>query len=68
MDALGGLADDLEVADHGVLGASITHELVATTDGVGLDPLDALQDVDQVEAFVSHSGTASASTRSRMYQ
>ncbi|MFM7531058.1 MAG: hypothetical protein ACKO5J_00940 [Rubrivivax sp.] len=47
--ALDGLADDLELPDHGALGLSVVHEPSATCFGELLDGRNRLQDLPQVQ-------------------
>lgn len=51
-------ADDLEVADDRVLLLERLEKGLLSSPGELLDPADALQNVDQVEGVVLHSGTA----------
>ena len=56
---LDGLTDDLDVADDRVLGLAIREEGVAAVGGVVEDRFDCIQYVEQVGAFIPHSGMAS---------
>ncbi len=67
-EALRGLADDLQVPDHCILRLWVSHEGVPTVGCVRFYTPHAFQDVNKIEAVVVHSGTASATIRSRMYQ
>ena len=69
-DVVAGLADDLEVTDHGILNHLILQELhFVHIFGVAIDALDGLKNMAQVirqPLFVAaHMGSASASTVAR---
>src|SRR5450759_1093914 len=67
--ALGRLADDLEVAEHRVLDHRIVQEAGLPVRGELLDLLDALHDVPEVDARVlPHSARASFRIRRRSSQ
>jgi hypothetical protein len=55
-----GLADDLDIADDGVLGLAIGEERFVAVGGVFEDCVDRRESVEQVDAFVLHNATASA--------
>src|SRR5262245_43763276 len=67
-EALGGFRQRLEVAQHGVLDQRRAQKCLPAASGVFLNPYEALPKVDEIELIVLHRGTASRSTRSRMYQ
>src|SRR5439155_324339 len=62
-----GLADDLQVANHGVLRLTVRHEGVATSRRVRNDGVDRVAHVQQVDAIVLHTATASARIPFRRY-
>src|SRR3954469_4802373 len=64
---LGCLTEDLQVADDRVLDHRAPEERIPARLGVGEHLVDGLADVQQVDALVLQSATASSRTRSRMY-
>ncbi|MCH7945209.1 MAG: NAD-dependent DNA ligase LigA, partial [Armatimonadetes bacterium] len=62
-ETLGGLADDLKVPHHGVLGLVVRHEGVTTVGRVLLDLCDGIEDVLEIGLVFLQRGTASSSTR-----
>src|SRR5947199_7451203 len=65
---LGRLGQDLQVSQHRILSLCIAQERFFALRHVLFDAVDTFADVDQVKLIVLHSGRASSSTRSRMYQ
>src|SRR5690348_12831731 len=59
-------ADDLDMAQHPVLYQLVAIKGIATAPGVFLDIRDCVLDVQQTLSIISHSGTDSRRTRSRI--
>lgn len=63
-DLLDGLADDLKIANDGVLHHRVCVESLTSVNCVAFDPCDGIPDVLQIDPVFLHSGTASARIRS----
>src|SRR5919108_2457986 len=61
----GGLAEDLEVAQHRVLGARVFEEPLAAVRRVFLDAVDALEHIKEPQPVLGQTGTASLKMASR---
>src|ERR1700722_2026024 len=64
-NSLDRLADDLDIADHGVLRLAVREERLLAVGGVVRDGVDRLDRVREVSTLVLHRTTASAYIRSR---
>lgn len=64
-DALGGLANNLQVADDGILDHRPGEELIPAGLRISECPINGISDVQQIDALVLQSATASARIRSR---
>ena len=59
------LADDLKIADHGILGSPILHEVRPAIGRVILYPLKAFRKMPQEDEPIFQSSLASSNIRSR---